>query len=504
MKKISIIATILTALTLGVTSCDMNLRPLGKLEPENAFISPSDAESFHVGFYQALLGRVGGSQIYLTELQSDLFHATTGYGNRGGNMYNWVFTVSDGDIQGRFSSPYSAIANCNYFLENANKVDKTTEAWAEAGAIENLNVWKGEAFFLRAFYHMQLVEKFCLDYPGNEQSYGIPYVTVYNPTSDQTLYPERGTLQNTIEHINSDLDSAEILLTTPGSVGSMYLTADVVKAFRARVALYTGDYQSAIRYSSSLIASGTYPLINGDATAFNNLWVNDSGQECIMQLWSDINNWTSNVYGYIGYNTDAQTYGPDFIPEQWVVDLYDEADLRFGQFLKNVVITMPGPAEHNVYILFKFPGNPELKSNPAEYNGAQKPKPFRIAEQYLILAEAYARSGNEAEARNVLNDLRAARYPGYNGQYTEGDILTEILNERTRELIGEGFRLGDLRRFKVDLRRGDAQDEAAIIFPHNNVGFHRSYTDHRFVWPIPQEEIDANPNLAGQQNEGYN
>ena len=83
MKKISIIATILTALTLGVTSCDMNLRPLGTLEPENAFISPSDAESFHVGFYQPLLGRVAGSQISLTELQTDLFPAPTAYGNRG-------------------------------------------------------------------------------------------------------------------------------------------------------------------------------------------------------------------------------------------------------------------------------------------------------------------------------------------------------------------------------------------------------------------------------------
>lgn len=504
MKKISILATILAALTLGVTSCDMDLRPVGTLDPENAFQSPTDAENFHIGFYQALHGRVGGSQIYLTELQSDLFHATVGYGNRGGNMYNWVFSVSDGDIQGRFSSPYSGIANCNYFIENANKVDKTTESWT-ADAVASLNVWKGEAFFLRAFYHMQLVEKFCLDYIGNEESYGIPYVTVYNPTSDQTQYPDRGTLRATVESINADLDSAEILLTTPGSVGSMYLTADVVKAFRARVALYTGDYQSAISYASSLISSGTYPLINGDAAAFNDMWVNDSGAECIMQLWADVNNYTSNDYGYIGYNEAEGDYSPDFIPEQWVVDLYGQGDLRFGQFFKYTEVRMPGPSYHNVYILFKFPGNPELKVETSNaLTTRQKAKPFRIAEQYLILAEAYARSGNEAEARNVLNQLREARYPGYNNEYAEGDILSEILNERTRELIGEGFRLLDLRRFHVDLQRGEAQDESAIIFPHNNVGFHRAYTDHRFVWPIPQEEIDSNPNIAKQQNEGYN
>ena len=234
------------------------------------------------------------------------------------------------------------------------------------------------------------------------------------------------------------------------------------------------------------------------------MWVNDSGAESIMQLWADVKNWTSNVYGYIGYNNDEKYYSPDFIPEQWVLELYEQGDLRFGQFFKDTVIRMPGPSYHNVHILFKFPGNPELKTNPAEYNGAQKAKPFRIAEQYLILAEAYARSGNTTEARNVLNQLLEARYPGYNNEYIESDILHVILKERQRELIGEGFRLLDLRRFHVDLQRGEAQDESAIIFPHNNVGFHRAYTDHRFVWPIPQEEIDSNPNIAKQQNEGYN
>ena len=511
MKRISIISTILAAMVLSVTSCDMDLRPAGTLEPENAFQTATDAEYFHIGFYQALHGRVAGAQVYLTELQSDLFHATVGYGNRGGNMYNWIFTVSDGDVQGRFSSPYSGIANANYFITNANLVDTT--GW-EAAEKENLIIYKGEAFFLRAYYHMMLAEKFCKDYVGNEESYGIPYVTVYNATSDQSQYPDRGTLRETYEKINQDLDSAAAYLTTPGQVGSIYLTADVVTALRARVALYTGDYQAAVNYASSLINSGRYPLIAaGDTEAFNNMWVNDSGQECIMQLWADINNYVTVDYGYIGYNESEGTYGPDFIPEQWVLDLDGTSDaargndMRFAQFFRYTTITMPGPEEFDLYIFFKFPGNPELKAATSNaLTARQKAKPFRIAEQYLILAEAYARLGNASAACDALNTLRDHRIVNNTPVTASGDaLMTAILEERTRELIGEGFRLLDLRRFDEPVMRGAAQDEDAIMFPFNNQGtFHRDPSDFRFVFPIPQEEIDANPNLAGQQNEGYN
>ena len=234
MKRITIISTIAAAMFLGATSCNLDLNPAGTIDPSNALQTISDAEHFRDGYYIALRGRVSSNVTYTGDLAGDLFHATTGFGQRGLTFYNWLMTSSDGDAEGIWSAMYSGIANLNYFITNANSCSK--EDWTE-DELASLQIYKGEAFFLRAFYHWMLVEKFCQVYVGNESTYGVPYVTVYNPTSDQTQYPDRGTLDETVSLICQDLDSASAYLTTPGTIGSEYLTSDAVKALRARIAL---------------------------------------------------------------------------------------------------------------------------------------------------------------------------------------------------------------------------------------------------------------------------
>ena len=120
-------------------------------------------------------------------------------------MYNWIQTATDGDASSLWANSYYVIADANFFLQRANAVN--TSEWTEQDRA-SLDVYKGEAYFIRAYHHMELAELFCLDYVGNEQSYGIPYVTRYAPTSDQTQYPSRGTLEHTFEMILADLDSA--------------------------------------------------------------------------------------------------------------------------------------------------------------------------------------------------------------------------------------------------------------------------------------------------------
>lgn len=507
MKKTFIISTILTA-ALGLSSCDMNLTPAGTVFPENALQTIDDAERLRAGYMIAFRGRVSGGMAYTADLASDLYHATTGWGNRGGTYYNWIYTSADGDAESVWSGRYSGISNLNFFIDNANSCDKSN--WTEAN-LAKLQVYKGEAFFLRAFYHFQLAEKFCQPYIGNESTYGIPYVKHYNPTSDQTQYPSRGTLQETFEYINDDLDSAEIYLTTPGAKAHNYLTADVVKALRARVALNMGDYQTAINNSRPLVESGTYPLIS-DTAAFRAIWSVDSGDEAILQLDAaypdDLP--SSYQYQFVSYDANNNLFAPDYLPEKWVIDTYSEfpGDIRLNANFKFVTVTLPpGNAQFDVYIFYKFVGNPALKDQASTGNsGINKVKPFRIPEQYLILAEAYARSGNEGEANTVLNNLRAARIPGWSNQtYSGQKLLDEIFNDRIRELMGEGFYWTDVKRYGRDISRGEAQTGArdAIYLPSTNEAFHRGWGDFRFVWPIPQEELDASPNIANEQNPGY-
>jgi hypothetical protein len=119
---------------------------------------------------------------------------------------------------------------------------------------------------------------------------------------------------------------------------------------------------------------------------------------------------------------------------------------------------------------------------------------------HLILAEAYARSGQDANAIAALNVLKAARGASV---YTSGNLLDEILKERTRELIGEGFRFLDIKRYGKDVQRSAAQVRSAIYLPDTYESFYKANSDYRFLWPIPQSEVDANPQIKNQQNPGY-
>lgn len=74
MKRLAIISTIAAALTIGVTSCDLDLRPVGTIDPSNALQSLSDAQHLRDGYYIALRGRVSSNVTYTGDLAGNLFH----------------------------------------------------------------------------------------------------------------------------------------------------------------------------------------------------------------------------------------------------------------------------------------------------------------------------------------------------------------------------------------------------------------------------------------------
>jgi len=288
-----------------------------------------------------------------------------------------------------------------------------------------------------------------------------------------------------------------------GSVGSSYITIDAVKAMEARVALNKCDWSKAATLASGLVDGGKYPLLTSQSD-FTDLWTNDSGKECIVQFWSSIlSTPNTNDYGYIQYT--GGIYSPNYIPEKWIVEAYDADDLRFNTWFKKTQVNL-GNFSGNIYLCFKFPGNPELMSSTGSSTYIQKIKPFRIAEQYLIAAEAYARSNQPVNANKYLNALRASRIPSYTAKSYSGDeLLKQVKLERAREFYGEGFRFKDLKRWKDGLTRSEAQDKNLVVDAgsENTELLHRDADHPFFLWPIPQAEIDANPQIRNQQNTGY-
>src|SRR5690606_23793656 len=116
-------------------------------------------------------------------------------------------------------------------------------------------------------------------------------------------------------------------------------------------------------------------------------------------------------------------------------------------------------------------------------------KIFRLAEVYLNRAEAWWHLGNYQNAVGELRKIRARAFGIAESavviNYSNpDDLLQQIKDERRRELAFEGHRIYDIMRYKEDLNRGSDCNSATCQL---------TYPNDRFILPIPQLELDANP-----------
>ena len=270
------------------------------------------------------------------------------------------------------------------------------------------------------------------------------------------------------------------------------MTSASAEALHARVALYMQDWDTAIEYSSTLIdeKKATFQLSDAktnytsDYTYFDYMWAYDLGYEVIWRI-----GFTDTSYGgalgtvFLNFNKDYTYFYPDYVPGQAALDLYDDADLRYSGYFYQ---TETGYAHGLSWpLLVKYYGNRNLIANQIYH--VSMPKPFRLAEQYLIRAEAYCQKNDFSKAGNDLSTLRKMRYKtGGTINVTKDNWLQTISDERLRELYMEGFRLHDLKRWHKGFERkpqanSQAEGSSLKIEADNPL----------FVWPIPQHELEA-------------
>jgi starch-binding outer membrane protein, SusD/RagB family len=124
---------------------------------------------------------------------------------------------------------------------------------------------------------------------------------------------------------------------------------------------------------------------------------------------------------------------------------------------------------------------------------------FRLADAYLTYAEAVLRGGQGGDAStalNYVNQLRERAFGNTSGNITSGELTLDfILDERARELYWEGHRRTDLIRFNK-FTGGE------YLWPwKGNVKAGAATPAYRNLYPIPSNDLGANPNL--EQNDGY-
>ncbi|MFI2741927.1 RagB/SusD family nutrient uptake outer membrane protein [Zhouia sp. PK063] len=497
MKKINfkyIFAGILFSVVLS--SCnDLDRYPGDSIELSQSFKSVKDAATWNNGLYSLFRGRVYGSFTQPGDIMADQLNSTLDYGNRNGSFQRLDFQTDDQTIGPVWASYYNGITNVNVAIagfENITPADDNEQA--------ALDSYKGDAYFARAYFYAELAKRFCDAYDSSNAAsqLGLPILLTY----DINNWPARSSLQETYQQILSDIDQAKTLLSgVSGEQGANYFNEDVVLALEARVKLYMQDWTGAKTAADKLISSGTYPLIK-DAAKFQDMWYEDYSQEDIMQVFVSAPNELANTNSvYLGFNAglgDAGRYDPDFLPSQWVIDMYDDNDIRKNTYFKNLPVTIQGLEYEDLTLVNKYPGNP-IYFTGANTNYEQAPKVFRIAEMYLISAEAAYKSSGDA--LTPLNDLRTARgLTALSG--VSGDALYQaIKDERFRELAFEGFRYWDLKRWGEGYTRKDPQNLDVINVGSEFNTLSVSAGDYRFTWPIPSNDITVNTNLV--QNAGY-
>lgn len=496
MRKIQILLTGVATMVLiasTATSC-LDKYPEHAIPADKAINTLEELDQAAIGVYAAFKSSAlySGYLTLLPDIQCDLAYAINGYTNIYGNIWRWDILATNSEITAVYASLYDVIARANFLLEYAPRVELTLTTDQE---IDSFNQICGEAYFARALAYSELIKLYCKAYESKEQAdaeLGVVLVTKYN-TKEPMM---RATLQDSYERVIKDLDKAAELMdidekSLNGNIyNATYFNEYTAYALRARVALYMKDYEAAIDYSSKVIDSGYYILSSATTeytsgmSYFTYMWQYDDATEIIWKVGFTLNSY-GGALGRIFFNYDYSSMKPDYVPAEWVLGLYDTNDLRYGNYFYSYTtghshgLTWP--------LLVKYFGN--MNFYQSQILHTSMPKPLRLAEQYLIRAEAYAEGrGNYALAGEDIATLREARYASFGGgvSMTEDNAMQMIQEERVKELYMEGFRLMDLKRWHKGFER-TPQSESL----ESGSSLKVEADDPRFVWPIPQHELES-------------
>jgi len=348
-----------------------------------------------------------------------------------------------------WSAPYAVLAQANACLEGLAATDTST--------IPNKKQYVAEAKFIRAFCNFYLVNLF-----GN-----IPLVTTANWTS--TVNIARTTRDSVYNTILQDLGAA--LTDLPESYPSgqpIRATKYAATAMLARVSLYLQRWTDAANYATQVIDGMNIPL-----PAPENTFLIGS-PEAIWQL--------EPVGGSVNPFETSQWYAFGFLSfflTDQMAGAFETGDLRQAAW-----VGMTNSSGVNQYYPTKYKGS--TYSQPAvEYYMV-----LRLAEQYLIRAEARARQNDVADALADLDIIRSrAGLSNLPAGLDKAACLLAVEQERRVELFAEwGHRWLDLKR------TGRA---IAVLQP-----LKPKITTDALLYPVPASEIQKNKNLL-PQNAGY-
>ena len=461
-------------ITASLASCKkiIESEPTHQLDGSTRFTSIEDFDFALTGAYALFrsgnyYGSASNAFVNLPDMISDNLNETTESLGNYQTLSTWRYAEDEPNIGATWQAAYRIISQANLLLRDIDNFSTT-----DGGAVNRI---KAQALAIRALAHFDLLRYWVEEYDRNSTKPGIPYITVF----DYEQKPARGTVKETYDHIEADLEQARGLMNsgldkTINATGKAYIDIQGVNAIMSRVFLYSNQLDSAIKYSTLVI--NAIPLAS--RTNFPNIWTDASTSEVI---------WSVSFNAGEGRIADPVYFVPNnrssYRPNPALITTYDQVnDVRYSSYFQ---------VRSNRLVLSKYLAKAAQVPRP---DGITNFKAFRTGEMYLIRAEAYARKGgaNEVSALADLNTLRATRIAAFiPGTETGTALINAIALERRKELISEGHRWFDLKRTTKTIIRSSCSVFCTL-----------DPTNRAWTWPLPIAEINANPNIL-PQNPGY-
>jgi starch-binding outer membrane protein, SusD/RagB family len=532
MKKILYIICLGLIISTTWTSCTDDLNQYPSIEETSESVYTSAAN------YKMVLAKLYASFVLAGQEQgggdADITDSNTGYDYmrvyinmqevptdevvytwaEGDKLYDLTYLSwdeNDNWVSDMYYHIYYTIALCNEFIRNATD-DKISGF--SASDQKEIRAYRAEARFIRAlaYYH-------ALDLYGN-----VPYVDENDPVGD--YMPPQYSRTEIFEFIESELKDISGELTLPAA--TEYDRASRAAAWTLLAKLYlngevytgTSYNDQCINYCDSIINLNYFSLESNYTHLFNadnNLRTN----EIIFTFGIDATysvSWGSTTYlvcGCVSGSNENQVAADYGVASGWgsirakgaftslFSDLTGATDTRAKFFTTGQTQSVTDITNQLTGYLYtkwtNLTDDGETASNTSS-SGVNTDYPvFRLADVYLMYAEAILRGGTTGSSANALkyvNLVRERAYGGTSGDISSSDLTLDfILNERGRELYLECTR-------RTDLIRYDLFTSSDYVWEFKGGSQAGTGVDSKYnLYPIPATELSANSNI--KQNENY-
>lgn len=528
MKKMFLKSSVVLLVLVFVQACNkkLDLRPTNDVTAETVYSTPAGYKQVLAKVYAAFAltgnqGPAGNGDVQgIDEGFSDFFRlfwkaqelstdeAVIAWGDVGiQDFHNMNWTSNNSFLTGLYYRCLYQITLCNDFIREAAD-DKLSSRGITGADADNIRQYAREARYLRAFQYWVLMDLF-----GNP-----PFATETSVIGGAP--PPQATRSQIFNYIETELKAIEPNMPAPRT--NEYGRADkgAVWALLARLYMnaqvYTGTAKNtdAMAYAKRVIDAG-YTLLS------NYQWLmladnNVANNEFIFTINYDglktqgFGGTTFLTHAAVGGSMPASAFG---VGGGWggiratknLINLFPDpngnADKR-AQFY-----TSGQNLEINNQTTFTD-GYAVTKIRNIKRNGASGQSGdfadvdmplFRLAEMYLIYAEAAVRGNSTADiptAVGYINALRTRAYTNASGNITAGQMTLDfLLDERARELYWEAHR-------RTDLIRYNRFTEGTYLWPwKGGIAGGTGVASYRKLYPIPSRDINSNTNLV--QNPGY-